>query len=93
MKEMETQLRADLLNFYESYMALGSNDIVVQQAKKIYNKYIPAQTLISDKLMGFVARLFVIAYPNSGSGIKPLSQEEVKEIKKDLKNKNANSST
>lgn len=85
MKEIETQLRADLLKVYESYMALGNDDVVVQQAKKVYNKYIPAQTLISDKLMGFVARLFAIAYPNSGSGIKPPSKKDIKKIIRALK--------
>ncbi|MBU1199323.1 MAG: hypothetical protein KKF46_04795 [Nanoarchaeota archaeon] len=85
MKEMENHLKKELIKVYEMYLNKGTSKEVVEYTRNVYNNYIPAGPLLSEEIMGFVGRLFEIAYPEVNSGIEPPSKEEVKKIIAELK--------
>ena len=86
MKELEKIVIEDLLRIYKRFLESDKQELIHQEAMKIYNQYITGKTLLSKKIMKAVISLFPIAYPNSGSGLKTPSKKEVKEIIKSLEN-------
>ena len=86
MKELEDKAKKDLLNLYNKILILNDDTLVEDEAKKVYNEYIPAKPLLSEKIMNLVGQLFPFAYPNSKSGLKKPSMKEIKEIINELKN-------
>ena len=86
MKELEDKAKTDLLNLYKRILILNDDALIEDEAKKVYNEYVAAKSLLSEKIMNFVGQLFPFAYPNSKSGLKKPSKNEIKEIIDELKN-------
>ena len=86
MKELEQKAIRELIDVYNIYILTGINKKLTDKAKFVYNEYIPANTLLGEKVMEAVGKLFPIAYPNVGSGLKPLLKKEARNIIKKLIN-------
>ncbi len=82
MKELETKIINDLIDFYKDYIAKNkTNDEIKKEAKIIESKYLNTSTLVSEIITQAIGRL-VDFY--TSAGIKKPSKQEAKEIIKKL---------
>lgn len=88
MKELERQAINDLIRVYGLIVEFEDLKKVSDEARFIYNNYIPAKTVISEKIMIYVSTLFTVAYPNSESNLNLLTVDEAKNILEELKQLN-----
>ena len=86
MKELEDKAKKDLLKLYKRILVSNDDALIKNEAKKTYDEYVPAKSLLPEKIMNFVGQLFPIAYPNSKSGLKKPSIDKIKKIIDELEN-------
>lgn len=84
MKELEIMAKKDLLKIYKKILLSRDFKLVQEDARNVYNEYVPGIHLISDEIMIYVGKLFPIAYPNSKMESNTLTFDEIKEIIKNL---------
>ena len=86
MMKIENEARKELFEVYSLYLKSGNAPYVSKKARLVYNEYIPAKNLLSEKIMTLVSNLFPIAYPEKESGILVAKVSEIKDFILYLKN-------
>ncbi len=80
MKELDIKSSNELIDIYEKYFYDGLTGDVQRQAKKAYDEDHPAGTILNEKINLAVGKLFPLAYPDSGSGMKLPSKKETRQL-------------
>ena len=86
MKELERMAINELIKVYESYISKKEVDKELEEnAKRVYNEYIPGFRFLRSTINEVVGGLFSLAYPNVDPERKVPTREEAKKILENLK--------